>query len=437
MNSKAKFRWEILLYVGLTLAVIISFVFSYLIWANPARVRVNQEDTVSQKEGKLTANSDKVLTDIYQPVNVIENISEGEAYQISSSKVDLVEAIQKNLANRDFTLESRQSYPNVQAYQKILGKSQMLLLTYASPVTVKQALSWLGSKTDRYEKHMVNRILIPRDNSRELYLLNDQDQVVYRYQTLEKSRPYLNQLLTDKDITKTLVSLHPLGDKWVSIYPQGIEVAQYSYLTERQASGLYVNKLLGSTTNITTKEQDGQNLYTDGQNRRLKIVKKTGQVTYSNYNTKEKSLSFDFSNLAKMSFREMLDLGLGVDDLRYAGYQNDSITYRTYITTYPLLGADNIGSLNLRYRKNGQEKMEFSLLSLQVPIPAANDAVTLPPTQEVLDQVIKLGYKVNDIQVGYNSRENTSASQVVDLTPTYFFLVDNKWQSYQALTQSE
>lgn len=435
MNSK--FRWEILLYVGLTLAVIVSFVFSYLIWANPARVGVTQENTVSQKEGKLTANSDKVLTDIYQPVNVIENISESEAYQISSSKVDLVEAIQKNLANRDFTLKSRQSYPSVQAYQKILGKSQMLLLTYASPVTVKQALAWLGSKTNRYEKQMVNRILIPRDNSRELYLLNDQDQVVYHYRTLKKSRPHLSQLLTDKDITKTLVSLHPLGDKWVSIYPQGIEVAQYSYLTERQASGLYVNKLLGSITNITTKEQDGQNLYTDGQNRRLRIVKKTGQVTYSNYNTKEKNLSFDFSNLAKISFREMLDLGLGVDDLRYAGYQNNSITYRTYITTYPLLGADNIGSLNFRYRKNGQEKMEFSLLSLQVPIPAANDAVTLPPTQEALDQVIKLGYKVNDIQVGYNSRENTSASQVVDLTPTYFFLVDNKWQSYQALTQSE
>ncbi|WP_304682264.1 two-component system activity regulator YycH [uncultured Ligilactobacillus sp.] len=41
--------------------------------------------------------------------------------------------------------------------------------------------------------------------------------------------------------------------------------------------------------------------------------------------------------------------------------------------------------------------------------------------------------KISDIQIGYTVSQNSTASLVIDLTPTYFVKYNNVWINYQDL----
>ncbi|MDO4455951.1 MAG: two-component system activity regulator YycH, partial [Ligilactobacillus agilis] len=87
----------------------------------------------------------------------------------------------------------------------------------------------------------------------------------------------------------------------------------------------------------------------------------------------------------------------------------------------------------------GKKRLDFSLYTLQIPVPSAGGALTLPNTRWVISQLLSRGYdqaKIGDIKVGYSWNQNQTSNQVVDLKPTYFVKYDNQWSDYQSLLNS-
>lgn len=66
--------------------------------------------------------------------------------------------------------------------------------------------------------------------------------------------------------------------------------------------------------------------------------------------------------------------------------------------------------------------------------------MTLKPTKEILPDLqsadVDLG-KISDIQIGYTVSQNSTASLVIDLTPTYFVKYNNVWINYQDLVSGK
>lgn len=81
----------------------------------------------------------------------------------------------------------------------------------------------------------------------------------------------------------------------------------------------------------------------------------------------------------------------------------------------------------------GVRRYNFSLYSLQVPVPTDKKSATLPGTQQVIDQLTAAGYsqkKISTLQLGYQWKTSTSSDKVVNLTPTWYVYYAGSWKTY-------
>ncbi|MDO4455642.1 MAG: two-component system activity regulator YycH, partial [Ligilactobacillus agilis] len=85
-----------LLVLGLLGAVVISLVFSYLIWINPARSQVNSSTTSSTPNTAMPNSIRKKAGDIYLPTNVVFN-DDSKQYRLTSDTLDLTNYTKKEL----------------------------------------------------------------------------------------------------------------------------------------------------------------------------------------------------------------------------------------------------------------------------------------------------------------------------------------------------
>ena len=71
-----------------------------------------------------------------------------------------------------------------------------------------------------------------------------------------------------------------------------------------------------------------------------------------------------------------------------------------------------------------------------MPVPSRQKDKDLPTTQSMLDQLKQAGIKeadVDNIQLGYEWKQNKASSEVVDLNPTWYVRYQGKWRTYESL----
>lgn len=427
------------LHYALGIAVVLSVCLTAVLWVNPTYLQNNNKNSQST-EKKNTASEDASKTsmeDVYQPTSIIYN-KNGQSFRQSSSKLDLIESARQDFKTWD--IESIGSVKKLSAkrYEDLLKREQMVLMGFPDDVAPAQLKELVKNPPKILRGKKFDRIGIDLSKRPRIYLLNDRNYQATRL-VLKKGKYHnLQKIVSSNQVEQTPVELKRMNSKYVSFYSSKVRIHQYSYLANKDNASTFVTRLMGaSNASINSRREDQETVYFDNSGQRIAVKNDTGEINYSNY-SRDSSKDTSVSQALSQGFNKMQDTGRLLDDVRYDEYNHNDhqLTYRTYINAFPILADNNYGTYHVKLAGAGGERVDFSLYSLQIPVPAKKDSVELPPTQDIMDKLVQNGIskqKIKSIRIGYRSEVNGSSKQVIDLIPTYFIQYNGSWVDYQSV----
>ncbi|MBS1006414.1 hypothetical protein JK163_08935 [Levilactobacillus brevis] len=423
--------------LGLTLAVAVSVALSAMIWTNPAQYERNRQRSSNTTTTELSARPQK---DVYLPTQVVYTNANGNQELLNNRKVSLTTEIREALSKWELGRVRTVNVSSKAAYMKFLQTKSSVLLSYAAPINVKMYNTVFGSQLNRTATKF-SRILVPLTDTGDIYLLNDQDHRVYRV-TVRKSHTQALKQILQENLFRINVKLDWLNQTVMPYVTSQVTVPSYSYLVNQQSTDYFTTRLLnsGESTNVSAKKNKDSTTYSDGASRQMTVYNKRGTALFEDYSAMQASLSF--SQALTAGYSAVKSIGLPMENLRYYGYDTgkSTVTYRSFVEGFPIFNQSDYGAARIQMLSQGVRRYNFSLYSLQVPVPTDKKSATLPGTQQVIDQLTAAGYsqkKISTLQLGYQWKTSTSSDKVVNLTPTWYVYYAGSWKTYIQMLKTQ
>ncbi|WP_125583378.1 YycH family regulatory protein [Levilactobacillus cerevisiae] len=426
-----------LLPLGLTIAVAVSVTLSAMIWTNPAQYERSRQRSSNTPTTELNTRPQK---DVYLPTEVVYSNAAGKQELLNNRKVNLTTEIREALSKWELG-GIRRIQPGSRAeYMKYLTTKSSLLLSYSAPVNIKMFNTVFGSQLARHSAEF-SRIMIPLNDAKHLYLLDDQNQEVYRISVRKSDLAALQKILKE-NLFRINVQMKWLNQSAIPYVNSSVTVQSYSYLVNQQSTDYFTTRLLnkGESTNVSAKKNKDNTIYSDGASRQLTVYNKRGTALYEDYSALQSS--FTFSQALSASYTAVKSIGIPMENLRYYGYSKgkSTVTYRSFVEGFPIFNQSNYGAARIQMLAQGVRRYNFSLYSLQVPVPTDKKAESLPSTQSVIDQLTAAGYskkKIGTLQLGYQWLASSSSDKVVNLTPTWYVYYNGSWKTYNQMLKQQ
>ena len=415
---------------ALCIAVIISFVLSIVLWSNPSYER-SKKSNLSSSRSSLISNS-KPLSYVYMPTKVIYTNRDGRQWILTDSNVNLISEIMKQVrkdyANRMQLVSSHSTHQ----YFHDLNRPKSLILDYHSDVTTKLLDSVLSGRLSKLPNRVIDRIELPLNNQRCLYLFRDQGQRVYRVSLNNHEIHGLKKILR-LHLHRIPVKIKSNYGRPLIDYQGSISMPQYEYLINKQTQNYCVMHLLNGGQRIVRTRRHARTVYSDEANRQL-IFDKYQNATFVNDQPRRWG---SFNHNLDWSYRYLNQLNLSLNDVHYFDFdpKSKSITYRGFIEGFPIFNPTQLGAVSLQHR-NGELRSNYSLESLQIPIPNERKPLKLPSTKRVMMVLRSHGYKMHNVQaveIGYEWKNAKSSKILANLIPGWFIEYNNHWINYGQL----
>ncbi|MFC6275174.1 YycH family regulatory protein [Levilactobacillus tangyuanensis] len=428
---------KILLPLGLTVAVGVSVVLSAIIWTNPTQYERNRQRSSNTPTNELNARPAK---DVYLPTQVIYTADDGKQELLNNRKVNLTTEIRQALSKWQLGRVTKVRVKDRADYTQYLQQKNSLLLSYAAPININMFNTVFGTKLSRKNVEF-SRIVVSLNDQEHLYLLDDTGKDVYRVQVKKAHVAALKKILKE-NLLRVNVKMGWLNKSAMAYVSNNVTVQSYSYLVNQQSTDYFTTRLLnkGESTNVSAKKTKDSTIYSDGASRQLAIYTKSGTALYEDYSALQASLNF--SQALSTSYKAVKSIGIPMENLRYYGYDNgkSTVTYRSFVEGFPIFNQSNYGAARIQMLSQGVRRYNFSLYSLQVPVPTDRKSVSLPSTQRVIDQLVAAGYskkQMASLQLGYQWKASASSDKVVNLTPTWYVYYNGAWKTYTQLLQQQ
>lgn len=415
---------------SVVLAIVISLIFTWLIWTNPAHFSKNKNENLT---GSTTQLSARQLTDIYTPTQLIYTDSKNNQSLLFEQKINVTNEVIKNIKKWNFTTFHQEKKVSAKTYTEILNQPDTLVLNYPDKVAGQIFNDTFNKELPITGNTQFNRIVIPLMNDQgKMYLLDDDNfsvyEVSFKHFRLKNLLDIINKVSKKIPVNELLYHQNVL-----LMYPNEITLKQYSYLLNKQSQRLFLNSLFNnSANNFKTKKASETTTYEEGNNRRVVFNNETGVANYQSFNgTKEVT---GFNNLLRQGFNDLTTIGVPLDNTKYFETSNEKnvFIYRTYVEGFPIFNQTRYGTIRLSYDNPSIEQATFSQYSLQVPLPNNQNVVTLPSSSVVIEKLssVNIGIaKIQNMQIGYQWETSMASDMVVNLKPVWYIEVDNKWQS--------
>ncbi len=429
-----------LIHLGLILVILLSVVLSWFIWTNPARYERTKQQTSRSSNVIQNEQANKSVGDIYLPTQVVYRQTATNAHLINNTNVSLTDSIRTAMEKWRLTRVTRQSVNSRKAYEDIINQDNMVMLKYPDNVTggilndaFKQKMDFSGKSS---------RILFSVEKRNEVYLLNDDNYGIYKVRARNQNLARIKEMLSGDvqrfEVKETLINHH-----LITSYVNGVKVPEYSYLINKQTAAYFVSTLMNSdnASSVTSKEQSGKTIYSDGNSKRMTVNNKRGTVFYEDM-AGQSSYHETAGKALLQSFTVLNNMEVPLDNMRYYNYdaKNNAVVYRSYVEGFPIFNQTDYGTVEIQITGPRTKEIDFSLYSLQIPVPTGKERTDLPSTQTVLENLQANGYKLSDIhniEIGYQWTANPSSDLVVNLTPTWYVNYKDQWVAYQKLTAAQ
>lgn len=424
---------SIILRVALIIAVAISFVLTYLIMAHNTAFN-RPQDVVNDNTNAVQNSTVQSLGDVYLPIRVIyhDDVTEKLVY---NRKNNLMANLQKRLAKWNMTtIGVVQKLDMKKAYLARLNQKNSIMMIYPDRITWRLFADTFKqpSKLSETDFAFDRLIATPKGNRLTITFLNDDNQTI-RETTMAGNYTDLTSLVRSADFTAQCKYV-ALNNTTQLLFTKAFTMNPYSYLVSYTPDNEFVNNLMSGseTSNIESKSSGGDTQYISGSQKL--IVPKNGHlVTYQNYGQKEvKTMTAKLEN----SFETLKNGGISLRNIRYFAYDDntDTVSFRNYVEGFPVFQQTDKGAAQITPGDStGLLEALFANSNLQVPVPSDQAAVSVIPTEQVIDQMVQRGFKrkrIERIQLGYRWQMDKETDQVVDLLPTYYVRYYGQWQSF-------
>lgn len=423
---------HLLLKISLMAMIAVSLVLSWLIWTNNARFQRNTTDVTTPKTQTETKN----VEEVYLPTQIITSNANGEQYIVYNNRENLIDAMHKQISQWQLSDPHKMTI-NSKKYLTTVNQSSALSLVYPRNITYSIFAKTFKQKVANADRQrLFNRIIIPTKHSNVAYFLDDQHKtgfsVKVKKENLAALRARLNDATMRLPVTEKLFNNQPQ-----LYYTSAVQVTQYSYLVSKQNPTDFVTSLLSGSdpSALETKEQGHITTYNDGTYKSLQVDHQNATIEFEDYSSDVSAATS--TAILNGGYKTLAKIGNAPGNMRYFDYEHKTRTviYRSYVEGLPVFNQTDFGAVKVQLLSTGV-KLNFSVYTLQVPLPADSTATPLPTTQTALDNLAAVGYDMHDIssfKLGYHWSVNSSSASVIDLTPTYYFKYNGKWQSYEQL----
>ena len=178
MKNKER-NWSWLLPVALIIAVLISIIFTALIWVTPSHFQV-----FGSKSAPAAGSVDKnvagkqSITDVYLPVS-LTYYENDTRYQLSSTKIDVIDLARRRVKNVRIKKITKETFRSQEEYLKFLNMNDSYSLNYSAPVTLGLFKNHMKSMTKSDSNYAFSRILVPLNRHGVIYFMDDHSLNVY------------------------------------------------------------------------------------------------------------------------------------------------------------------------------------------------------------------------------------------------------------------
>lgn len=424
---------DVLLKIGLVLAIVVSIVLSILIWTNNARYERNPNTKIANSQN--SSKTDQSLSDIYLPARILQK-NKTKQYMLYNRRENPNLSYQKQIKKWQVQSVKATKSDDSEDYLNFINNEHQIQLVYPDQITWQlfrriYGLSYANKKQD----FSFNRIILKSDNTHQVYLTDDISHKIRRVKVKDNQIEKLTALLKDADLRLEVKEVNFNGQLTL-FYDDSVEMTPYSYLISRENINNYIASLLTSNDNdasIEARESGDVTTYYKGLYKKLSLNEANGQIQYEDYT--DTTTIDSATELLESSFKRLVNLGNSLTNVHYFGSDPNTktVTYASYVEGFPVFQEGS--STTIQLTPSGQI-LKFSSASLQVPIPAENQDSSLPSTDDMLTQLKSVGIDtstIKGIQLGYRWTQTKTSQQVIDLKPTYYVYINDSWQDYTDL----
>ncbi|MGR3741161.1 YycH family regulatory protein [Companilactobacillus sp. DQM5] len=414
------------------IAIIISFVLSFLIWTNNSRYQMQSNTDIAKNK----VNIQNVVTkrEVYSPSQILWNDGK-DIKMVYNNKHNIVSAFQKDMGKWRFTRVKTQSKNDVAKYKEFINNKDSVQLLYP----LQMSLSYYGQMLNknslkRNDKTMFNRVLFYLDkDDKNIYLGNDETHTIYRVSVNSGDSTNIRKLLAKTDVSLR-VGLEVKNKRVDVNYLDRVSLRPYSYLVSKQEDNGYISSLLGSN-DISTRRSGDTTTYSASAYQRLVSDKNKGTLAYYDY-SKEHFPKSKTEVLNKgVDIINQINNPLSNAKLSHVDWKNRVLVYREYVEGFPTFEKSDFGAVKITFNKS-EQVTQFSNSVIQVPVPSDQKPITLKSTAEIMNDLKTHGYdtnKISYIDLGYKWEKDDDNDDIVDLIPSYFIRIGNTWSSLEEL----
>ncbi|MBW1605012.1 YycH family regulatory protein [Lactobacillus sp. Sy-1] len=413
----------------LTSAVVISIVLSGSLWLNPSHYKNNASSSAGTNIKNQLNN--KPIYDVYSPTQLMHNDKSGSQHLLVNQSINLIGEIKEDIQNFQNVKLQSTSEGSKNKYLKMIQRPDSYVLNYSSAVSMPILNEFMNKRFSKFPNHNVNRIVIPLDDSQHIYLLGDDDYKIYTVSVKRHNLESLNDFL-DTKMKRINVSTKLFNNRPLIYFKKDQAMPQYAYLVNVQQQNYYVIRLMGESQNFNIKHRSNGTVYNDQDSKQLTFYN-NNDVKY--VDERPKSIPSDLNQLLYNNYSALLNSGISLDNVKFFGYNQDDQTtiYRGYVEGFPIFNNINSGFIKMQVVDHSSLRYQFSLASLQIPVPSGVPDVKLPSTEDVLKSLKLMGYKtnkINGIELGYSWQGSSKTDVLVNLIPTWYIRYGNTWLNY-------
>ncbi|MGX6977940.1 YycH family regulatory protein [Vagococcus elongatus] len=403
--------------------ILLSLFLSLRIWTQSTDKQVRTTDT--EAADRLQARS---AERVFVPSNLVYHPESGEnLYTNRESLIQgvLAESLSFNLSNlNELPLSTRQAYID---YLK-QTETVELIFPNALPLGYYLEINGCGIRDELDDHAMVSRILI-NYKRKKLSFLDDKQKKIYAAD-FQGNTTALENLVKEKDNRYIAAELEEETDPIFYSYLGEVKLKKYSYILEIQSYTMFSKMFFSSTEDIFSSDnanKDVRLLTNSGQ--KLTVSYATGEILFTDPQILSQDPTVEKNNnLHEKTFGYIEKMGKTADGVRYFDQAGTKITYRRYVEGYPIFSDYYRGRIEITANPSGIKLLTNQNI-VQVPIPS-DEEVPLPPTKEILQQLLDAGMKneeMQNIQVGYSWKTNPDNKQIVDLEPEWYVKYHDEW----------
>lgn len=424
---------QYLLIATLTILVIISVVLSFGIWGSMGQHSLSlmaSDGTDSEKR----VVSEKNIEAVYDFDAVILN-QDDKHKRIASSRGtnrNILDAISKWRV-AEVSAEKKDE----KTYLALLNEKDTVVLSYPDQVVGSLVESRLNLSVGLTDDDRIDRVQIPLSGHGEIRFFNDRTRDVYSAK-IKRADDKLLALKWPAD--KIEVAWAWRKGRVRLNYVDDIKLKTKSYLLDESDKADVISAAFKSTgvTPFIVSNEAGKVEYTDGDTRRLLLYPQSGNVSLTEYDSK--NMPRLMSNNMVHAYETLVSIKQVPENMYYFEELDDGmkLSYRLYVNGLPMFASENFGfgAVSVAYEQKRQI-IDYSLYSLQVPLPDKDEqTIDLGNTKSVMTALKKVGVDTSQVQgitLGYRWLENDQ-EQYITLQPGWFVQMHDEWLPLNSYT---